>query len=230
MNILIATIREWNIHNANIFKGRYAEWNVKLIFNKDDLTIEEVRRFKPDFIMFPHWSYYIPKDIYENYKCIVFHPSELPYGRGGSPVQNLIKMGIEKTYISAISVVADMDAGDIYLKRELSLLGRGEEIFIRMSKIVFFDMIPAIIENNIIPIPQSGEIVEFKRRKPDQSVLPVQGELGALFDHIRMLDADGYPKAFIEYGDFRLEFTRASLNIDGINADVKIVKKNMLGD
>lgn len=43
---------------------------------------------------------------------------------------------------------------------------------------------------------------------------------------ILTLDADGYPHAYIEKGEFRYEFTRASIKADGsIVADVKITKK-----
>ena len=35
--------------------------------------------------------------------------------------------------------------------------------------------------------------------------------LNKVYDYIRMLDAEGYPKAFLNFGNFRLEFLRASL-------------------
>jgi methionyl-tRNA formyltransferase len=41
-----------------------------------------------------------------------------------------------------------------------------------------------------------------------------------------MLDAEGYPNAFLETEIFKLEFTRASLKADkSIIADVRIIKK-----
>ena len=44
---------------------------------------------------------------------------------------------------------------------------------------------------------------------------------------IRMLDADGYPKAFVRVGKYKLEFTRASRTLDGVYADVKIVDERL---
>ena len=38
-----------------------------------------------------------------------------------------------------------------------------------------------------------------------------------------MLDAEGYPKAFIKFGNYRLEFSRSSLKNDRIIADVEII-------
>jgi len=40
-----------------------------------------------------------------------------------------------------------------------------------------------------------------------------------------MLDAEGYPNAYIEFGDYILEFSRASLKHQRIHADVIIRKK-----
>jgi methionyl-tRNA formyltransferase len=37
-----------------------------------------------------------------------------------------------------------------------------------------------------------------------------------------MLDADGYPPAFLEYGGFRLEFRRSSRYHDRVVAEVTI--------
>ncbi len=72
--------------------------------------------------------------------------TDLPFGRGGSPLQNLIVRGHKQTKISAIKVVEAMDAGDVYLKEELDLYGTADEIFMRASKIVFKKMIPQILK------------------------------------------------------------------------------------
>ena len=108
---------------------------------------------------------------------------------------------------------------------DLSLSGIAEEIFVRVNKLVG-KMIVEIIQNNLQPVPQEGDPVVFKRRKPEQSDMSGLEKLEEIFDYIRMLDADGYPHAYIEKGEFRYEFTRASIKADGsIVADVKITKK-----
>ena len=62
--------------------------------------------------------------------------SDLPYGRGGSPLQNLIIREHRKTMISAIQCVKEIDAGPVYLKKPLSLEGSAEEIFICANHII----------------------------------------------------------------------------------------------
>ena len=46
-----------------------------------------------------------------------------------------------------------------------------------------------------------------------------------IYDHIRMLDADGYPPAFIRLVDFKLEFTKANKKPESIEAKVRITKE-----
>mgnify|MGYP001450347673 CR=1 FL=1 len=46
--------------------------------------------------------------------------------------------------------------------------------------------------------------------------------LKGLFDEIRMRDEDAHPHAYIDYNNFRLEFRRASLRRDYLEADVRI--------
>lgn len=153
--------------------------------------------------------------------------TDLPYGRGGSPLQNLIVRGNEKTKVSAIKVVESMDAGAVYLKEELALYGTADEIFMRASKILFEKMIPKMLEGNIVPEEQCGEVTVFKRRKPKESNIDELDSMQAIYDYIRMLDGEGYPKAFIETDHFRVEFSRASLKSDGILTDAKIILKKV---
>ncbi|GAB5552442.1 MAG: hypothetical protein Sapg2KO_20330 [Saprospiraceae bacterium] len=201
------------------------EYNDLLIINhKHDLNIKVLEEINPDYIFFPHWSFIIPSAIYERYNCVVFHMTDLPYGRGGSPLQNLIVKGHQKTMISALRVVKDIDAGPVYLKKELSLLGTAEEIFMRAGKIIF-SMILDIIKYNLKPKSQIGEVVPFKRRTPQQSNISKLESLEEVFDFIRMLDAENYPNAFLETQHLRFEFSRASLKKDKIIADVRIIEK-----
>ena len=50
--------------------------------------------------------------------------------------------------------------------------------------------------------------------------------LKGLFDEIRMRDEDAHPHAYIDYENFRIEFRRASLRRDYVEADVKIRLKH----
>lgn len=220
-NFLVATLRPWNISMYNE-KIRHLPGNWFLITSPNDLTSENLRRINPELIFFPHWSQKVPDEIVNQYECVCFHMTDLPFGRGGSPLQNLIKRGIRQTVVSALRMTAELDAGPIYLKEQLSLEGLAEEIFIRAADTIA-KMIARIIDERPQAEAQAGEPVFFSRRIPEESRLDENSQsISAVFDHIRMLDADGYPKAFIETGNLRIEFSRPALKADGVVADVKI--------
>lgn len=216
--------KSWNDELfQDLAKDSVAEW-IRITL-KEDFNFQVVNEIQPDKIFIPHWSNIIPSEIYNNYECVVFHMTDLPYGRGGSPLQNLIVRGFEITKISALKVGEGLDTGDIYLKKDLSLLGTAEEIFIRASKIIF-SMIKLIVSEDMKAVPQTGTVTEFRRRKPEDSDISDLPTLDKIYDYIRMLDAEGYPKAYLDMGDFRLEFSRASLKTgENIVADVRIFKR-----
>ena len=88
-------------------------------------------------------------------------------------------------------------------------------------------MIISIINNKIKPVSQKGKVTEFKRRKPEESNIFELKNLIKAYDYIRMQDADGYPKAYLESEFLKFEFNKAKFkNENEIIATVKIkIKK-----
>lgn len=211
MNIVICTLKNWNVSLAEKLKSELSVkgFKVSIITEKENLTKEKLKAFNPEYVFFPHWSFIIPPDVYKSFECVVFHMTDLPYGRGGSPLQNLIMRGHKETVISAIRVEAELDAGPIYLQHPLSLDGSAQEIYCRAADIIFHEMIPKILEERMIPTLQNGEVVVFERRTPSQSELKDFLNYKDAYDFIRMLDADGYPKAYIQLENMRIEFDKA---------------------
>ena len=163
----------------------------------------------------------IPSEIVSRFECVVFHMTDLPYGRGGSPLQNLIKRGHKQTKLSALRCVRGVDEGPIYLKESLSLEGAAEEILQRASYQIE-KMIIQIVTQRLTPNPQRGEVVQFRRRGADESDISQVEDLDGLYDHIRMLDADGYPPAFLQSPQFRFEFKSAKRMDSFVEAVVRV--------
>ena len=220
MNCIIVYNKPWSSGLAKKL-SLSTGFNFSEINKKKQLTSVALDKIKPKYVFFTHWSYLIPDEIYTKYRCVIFHMTDLPYGRGGSPLQNLIIKGHQETMLSAIKCVQKLDAGPIYLKERLSLHGSAEEIFLRASKLIE-TMIVKIISEQPVPIDQNGDVTIFDRRTPEQGEWSDASTLDDVFDRIRMLDADGYPPAFIRIGKYKLEFSRASRKIDSVVADVKI--------
>ncbi len=220
---LIADSRCWR-PGLDLSVAEKVGLNCQLITDQNQLTIQFLEELNPAYIFFPHWSEIIKPEVYKHYECVIFHMTDLPFGRGGSPLQNLISRGIYETQISALRCVQQLDAGPIYLKRPLSLYGTAREIYMRANAIIE-EMIVSIIQNKPIPKGQVGEPVIFKRRKEADSDISGLDNLQKVHDFIRMLDAEGYPRAFIETENLRFEFNRSSLFSDHIFADVIIRRK-----
>jgi len=164
-NYIIVSEKEWHRNLVKELQEISENINWILINVRNDFSFKNLQRLEPIQIFIPHWSYIIPSEIYNNFECIVFHMTDLPYGRGGSPLQNLIIRGKKETKISALRVEKGLDTGPIYLKKPLSLMGTAQEIFLR-AKYIVKEMIIEIIDEQLIPVAQKGEITEFKRRKP----------------------------------------------------------------
>ncbi len=190
------------------------------LVSKEQLAIDHIEQIQPRYIFFPHWSWIVPKEIVERYECVCFHSTPLPYGRGGSPVQNMIERGHKYTKVTAFRMTSGLDDGPIYMQRDLALAGSADEIFAHIASIIH-EMIPTVIVATPVPKPQEGEPTLFKRRTPAQSELPKTNDLEKIYDHIRMLDAKNYPKAFLTFGDLILEFDCADLDRNEVTARVK---------
>ena len=220
---IIACSESWFINSEK--SKEFLNHNYTIISNKEDLNIAFINEINPEYIFFPHWSWIVPQEIHDSYNCIVFHTAPLPIGRGGSPIQNLILRKYTESPVCALRMTNIIDGGPIYLKKNVSLLGSANDIFQRLAYIIEL-MIIEIIESNPKPIEQKGEPIIFKRRNPRESELPKNfNQLSEIYDHIRMLDADHYPKAFIEYGNLKIEFTNAKYGEDTIKADILIHRK-----
>jgi methionyl-tRNA formyltransferase len=222
--LLLLSSRPWNAGLAERLSSTLGR-PVHPINNPVELELEAVAALEPEWIFVPHWSQLIPEAIWSRWPTVIFHITDLPYGRGGSPLQNLIQRGHSNTMLTALRCTAELDAGPIYLKEPLSLQGSAEEIFLR-ADVLIEAMIARIVREQTQPQPQQGEPVLFSRRKPGQSNLAdcPFGDLAAWYDQIRMLDAEGYPHAFLEVHGLRLEFRRVSRRSDGLHADVRITR------
>ena len=186
--------------------------------------MEEVRLLDPRYIFFLHWSWMVPAEIVNKYECVCFHMTDVPYGRGGSPLQNLILRGHENTRLTALKMVEELDAGPVYLKEDLYIgSGSAEDIYIRTTYKAA-EMIKRITLEEPESVPQEGKVTIFQRRQPEESEIPDLKSLQQLHDFIRMLDAEGYPKAFLNYRGFRFEFSRSALEGGRIVAETTITK------
>jgi len=224
MNNVIATIKPWNIDMfQEVSKSFSFTGSWYLITEKNELTYQYLWALSPRYVFFPHWSWLLPPKIYNNFECVGFHCSDLPNGRGGSPLQHQIIKGKEHTKITAFRIGEGVDTGAIYLQRDLCLTGSAEEVYIRAAELIFKVMIPYIFTSEIPPTNQIGAGTYNKRRTPEMSQIPDNMKnLKQLYNFIRALDAETYPHAFSQIGKLKVHFTQAQLKTNRLLANVEV--------
>jgi methionyl-tRNA formyltransferase len=225
--ITFVTIKDWNFREVREFQNTHKNFQIQLIDNPGCLSLEKLDEFSPDYVFFIHWSWVISKEIISKYKPIMFHMTELPFGRGGSPLQNLILQGLQYTKITALFVAEKLDTGDILLTENLSLEGSANRIYNRFAKIVFREMVPYILENfSSMRAKKQFDGQNYKvfvRRKPSESLIKNWNQpIDKIYDLIRMVDADTYPLAFIIMGDYKITFHNATFNASSIKCQSNI--------
>ena len=206
----------WNERAFERIARLPGEWHY--IGSKEELTIRNLDALQPKKIFFLHWSWMVPQDIVDRFECINFHMTDLPYGRGGSPLQNLILRGHAETKLTAHRMTTEVDAGPVYLKETMSLEGTAREILER-SGMLAAQMIGTIVRENPAPKAQTGTVVLFERRTPEMSEIPANLTPKERYDFIRMLDCEGYPAAFEIIDGIRVEYRNARLHNGRLEAD-----------
>lgn len=204
--IILCGYRKWAIKVFESIKMHPNVTILDIICSHQEYQIKE-NNFNEsiDIIVFVGWSWIIPQKTIKKILCLGVHPSILPYFKGGSPIQNQIIRGIEKTKVTLFTLSPEkLDAGDIWLQEDLDLSGDNmKEIFNNLAHITakllysFFDKFPDIAPQQQDPTVDSY----FKRRKPEESELTKEQlfnmSLKQLYNFIRAL-TDPYPNAYIK--------------------------------
>lgn len=217
---VVASSKDWFRRHAK--SAAFRALDVHDIDDRSALTVEGLKRINPRYVFIPHWNWILPKDIYERFECIAFHTAPLPYGRGGSPIQNLIIRGFETAPVCAFRVTSVLDGGPIYGKHYVQLSGTIEEIFSRIAGCVE-QLILSICVNHPQPTEQSGDVVQFKRLAPADNELLPSLSMKETYDRIRMVDGLDYPRAYVTVGGGRIEFSDARISDGKLTARSEFV-------
>src|SRR5574344_2487675 len=88
------------------------------------LDYEFVKEINPDLILTLAYGQIIPQGLLDipKYGCLNLHGSLLPQYRGAAPMQYSLLNGDKKTGITLMEMVDKMDAGKIYLKKEVEII------------------------------------------------------------------------------------------------------------
>ena len=138
-----------------------------------------------------------------NGHVFVIHESDLPSGKGFSPVQWQILAGSNTIIVSVIQLDALIDGGDIVLQKKLEFVGDElyEEIRAKQAAVTF-DLVCECIEcyPDYSPKPQVGSENFYRRRYPEDSELDPDKTLRELFPLLRVCNNEKWPAFFVLEG------------------------------
>ena len=139
------------------------------------------------------------KKLFLNKHNIVVHESNLPQGRGWSPLTWQILEGKNEIPVTLFEATDDIDGGLIYLKKIIEFDGHEliNELREEQGRVTIELVLQYIDEmNNISGIPQTGECTYYPKRSPVDSKLDLEKTLRDQFNLLRVCDNDRYPAWF----------------------------------
>lgn len=141
----------------------------------------------------------------KNKHNIVVHASDLPQGKGWSPMTWQILEGKSKIPVTIFEASSKCDAGDIYWKDYIELTGT--ELFDEWHDLLgekIIEMCLKFVKNykTLQPIKQVGEESFYNRRTPKDSELDINKSIKEQFNLLRVVDNEKYP-AFFTYKNKR---------------------------
>ncbi len=214
------------IYTKKIWSPKSSQVKLQKKFIKKSINYSEIKKINPKRIFFIHWSKFIDKKIYSNYECIQFHCSNLPKFRGGSPIQHQILNGIINTKLSAFKINKTLDTGDLCISKKISLKGSANDIYKRIEKNALDIIKKRLLKPKLSYKKQMGKPTFFKRRNEKMSKISNSvNNINKLYDFLRMLDAEDYPKAYLELKNLKVEFFNIKKKQNKIYGNFRFKKK-----
>lgn len=221
LKIAFFAYRKWAFHLLRQLK-HFDDWEISSVYstqqhedseginfeeiNPKDLNsyIQILKRKGVSIALFYGWSWFVPKEFLEAFKCICLHPSPLPKYRGGSPMQHQIIQGEKQSAVTLFFMTEGMDDGDIIEQQSFSLEGDLTAIFSCISDVgalLTARMLNRFARGDFKAKKQDeSKATVFKRRKPSESELKPEDFKNHSAEEIHNLVrslGDPYPNAFI---------------------------------
>lgn len=168
-----------------------------------------------DFCFCLSFSKIIPVSVLQNFKhTLVVHESDLPAGKGWSPLTWQILEGKNRIPITLFEAAERVDSGVIYAQRWIQFEGNelieelreGQAAGTRELCQLFLDEYPEIINS---ARTQVGRESFYSRRTPRDSELDPNKSISEQFNLLRVVDNNRYPAFFNLNGQrFRLQISK----------------------
>lgn len=138
------------------------------------------------------------KALQMNGHNLVVHESDLPNGRGWSPVAWQVLQGKNEIPVCLFEAVDEVDAGPVYLRDFISLNGCELLPDIRLKQgVKTVELCLDFLQKwPLEPVPQVGEPSSYPKRSREDDRLDPHKSIAEQFDKLRIVDNEKYPAWF----------------------------------
>lgn len=139
----------------------------------------------------------------KNRHNLVVHESDLPAGKGWSPMTWQVLEGRNEIPITLFEATEKVDSGPIYYKDKINLDGNELVDGIRKKQAdKTFELIAKFVDGypHVAGKPQNGKESFYRRRTPADSRLDAEKSIGEQFNLLRVVDNERYPAFFYYRG------------------------------
>ena len=153
------------------------------------------------------WLKIIPPELLDrSYLNLVIHASDLPKGRGFSPMPWQIIQGNNEIVVCLFEAVSELDAGPVVFRDKINF--KGHELIDELRKKlgeIHINLVTRYLDE-VQPtagVPQEKNVSQhYKRRTNDDSELDLSKTIEEQFNLLRTVDNKNYP-AFFDYQEHR---------------------------
>ncbi len=143
------------------------------------------------------------KNLGLNKSNIVVHESDLPRGKGWSPVSWQVLEGKNEIPVTLFEASTGVDSGDIYFQENIQL--KGDELLEEIKNkqgLVTNRLIQQYVKfyPEVSGRKQVGESTFYDKRTPKNSELDINKSIEEQFNLLRIVDNERYPAYFMKNG------------------------------
>jgi methionyl-tRNA formyltransferase len=170
-----------------------------------------------DFLFLVSCTEIVRPEVRDRYRhTLVLHGSDLPEGRGMSPVVWQVLEGRSELTLSLLDAADPYDTGDVWAKKRFVV--PRDAVVAEIDALLFdaeIELMDWALEHcdSARPAPQQGEPTYYPRRRPADSRLDADRSIAEQFDQLRVSDPERYP-AFVEVRGRRFAVTLRPLDDD----------------
>ncbi len=177
----------------------------------------------------------IPQSIIDIFPkgIINIHPSALPKHRGPTPIESVMLMGDKTTAVSVMQLVKQMDAGPVFIQKDVQLTGKESkqelcDKLIAIGSELILQILPDVLNDQISPKEQNNDLATFDSliQKQDGQI-DWQKTAKQIEQEIRAYSE--WPKSYTNFNGLEVVITKAHIiELNGDAGKIAVINKELI--